>query len=490
LFIANNSFVSVSKEVLLVFLGKYNAPNPQVPLALLHLANPLLKEGYNVRILDMRVTNYRDVKVGRPIFAGITSMSGHQIKYGLEFAKKLRAELPNCPIVWGGVHPTLLPEQTAQNSYVDIVVRGEGEETITELANKLYTNQPVDDIKGITYKHNGKIISNPDRNFIDLNNISPTLPYHLINKERYPSLQAGRVHIQTSRGCPHKCKFCYNSIVNKSVWRSKTPERILEEIELLHREFPNLKNIDIIDDNFFVDKNRVVQVCKGLIQRQYGLSWRANCRFDYLDACDKEFISLLEKSNCKELNFGAETGSTRLLTLIKKDIAPSQMVNALQNLQRWAPSIEPYVFWMSGYPTETREDLNQTFQVMDDLTRANKKTQHIEMHIFTPFPSPMLELLKPQFKPPQLLEEWGNIDIFHFKPHWHTKKYVKMLEDISTVTRYVFYPKERIKEMRLYYRMGYWMLNKAAQFRWRHKYFRFALELKMASAIARKVKGY
>lgn len=166
------------------------------------------------------------------------------------------------------------------------------------------------------------------------------------------------------------------------------------------------------------------------------------------------------------------------------------MVNALQNLQRWAPSIEPYVFWMSGYPTETREDLNQTFQVMDDLTRANKKTQHIEMHIFTPFPSPMLELLKPQFKPPQLLEEWGNIDIFHFKPHWHTKKYVKMLEDISTVTRYVFYPKERIKEMRLYYRMGYWMLNKAAQFRWRHKYFRFALELKMASAIARKVKGY
>lgn len=91
MFIANNSFVSVSKEVLLVFPGKYNAPNPQVPLALLHLANPLLKEGYNVRILDMRVTNYRDVKVGRPIFAGITSMSGHQIKYGLEICQEAKS---------------------------------------------------------------------------------------------------------------------------------------------------------------------------------------------------------------------------------------------------------------------------------------------------------------------------------------------------------------------------------------------------------------
>jgi anaerobic magnesium-protoporphyrin IX monomethyl ester cyclase len=486
---ANNSFVSTSKEILFVFPGKYNATNPQVPLALLHLANPLLNEGYKVKILDMRITNYRNTKIGNPIFVGITCMSGHQIKYGLEFAKKLRHELPACPIVWGGVHPTLLPEQTAQNSYVDIVVRGEGEETILELANKLYTNQPINEVKGITYQHQGKINSNPDRKFIDLNELSPTLPYYLLIKEKYPSLQAGRIHIQTSRGCPHKCKFCYNSIFNNT-WRSKKAERIIEEISVLQKEFSNLKCIDIIDDNFFVDKERVIQVCNGLIQGQNKISWRANCRFDYLDLSDKKFFNLLEKSNCKELNLGAETGSERLLTFIKKDVSTNQMLNALQKLQRWAPSIEPYVFWMSGYPTETKEDLNQTFQVMDNLINANSKTQHIEMYVFTPFPSKLLEELKPQFKPPQLLEEWGDIDIFHFKPPWHTKKYVRMLEDISAVTRYVFYPKERIRELALHYRAGYWVLNKMAQFRWRHKYFRFAFELKIANIISIRVKGY
>lgn len=242
------------KEILLVFPGKYQSPNPQVPLALLNLASPLLKEDYKVRILDMRIDNYRDFHVGNPFFVGISTMSGNQISYGLKYAKKIKAEAPNCPIIWGGVHPTLLPEQTVQNNYVDIVVRGEAEETVLELANKLHANQPIDNVKGITYKQNGKIISTPNREFIDLNNLATRLPYHLLSKERYPSLQAGRIHIQTSRGCPHRCSFCYNSIVNRNVWRSTKPEWVLEAIECVNEEFPNLKCIDIVDDNFFVDK--------------------------------------------------------------------------------------------------------------------------------------------------------------------------------------------------------------------------------------------
>jgi anaerobic magnesium-protoporphyrin IX monomethyl ester cyclase len=476
------------KEVLLVFPGKYQSPNPQVPLALLHLASPLLKKEYKVRIIDMRLEDYRDLHIDNPFFVGISTMSGHQIRHALDYAKKVRDQAPDCPIIWGGVHPTLLPKQTAQNSYVDIVVRGEGEETVVELADALYTNKTIDNVKGITYKQNGKIISTPDREFIDLNNLATSLPYHLLSKERYPSLQAGRIHIQTSRGCPHRCSFCYNSIFNRSIWRGTKPEWVLEAIESISREFPNLKVIDIVDDNFFVDKHRVAEICKGMIKRIFGNSWRANCRFDYLATYKSEFISLLENSHCTELNFGAETGSAKLLTVIKKDVTIDQMVLALQKLQNWAPSIDPYVFWMSGYPGETKEDLNATFEVMNNLNKANEKTQHIEMHIFTPFPSPMLDIMRPQFVPPQSLEEWGNFDIFHFKPPWHTKEHVKMLENISMVTRYAFYPKERIREMCPYYKLGFRLLNKAAQFRWRHKYFRFATELRMISAIIKELK--
>lgn len=155
----NDNSPCTGKTALLVFPGKLHAPNPQVPLALLHLANPLLEQGFKVRILDMRVENYRDAELGCPVFVGITSMSGQQIKYGLQFAQKVRSELPDCPLVWGGIHATLLPEQTTKNPFVDVVVRGEGEETLAELANKIYTNQPIDNVEGITYEDNGKISS-------------------------------------------------------------------------------------------------------------------------------------------------------------------------------------------------------------------------------------------------------------------------------------------------------------------------------------------
>lgn len=116
-----------NSEVLLVFPGKYRAPNPQIPLNMLHVAYPLVNAGYQVRVLDMRLDDYRTFKLGNPLFVGIGTMSGFQIRFALEFAKKVRQELPSCPIVWGGVHPSLLPEQTAANPFVDVVVRGEAE---------------------------------------------------------------------------------------------------------------------------------------------------------------------------------------------------------------------------------------------------------------------------------------------------------------------------------------------------------------------------
>jgi len=479
-----------SREVLLVFPGRYGAPNPQVPLSLLHVASTLRREGYKVRIFDMRIENYNDLKIGNPIFVGISSMSGLQIHYGLEFAKKVRASNPSCPIVWGGVHPTLLPEQTAASEYVDVVVRGEGESTIVELVNKLAVGQSLDEVAGITYKSAGKIRSNSDVPLIDLNTIPVDLPFDLLLMDRYPSLRAGRFHIQTSRGCPHRCGFCYNTIFNKRLWRGKSPERVLDEIENVIGKFPNVKCIDIIDDNFFVDKKRVEDICRALIDRRIDVTWRANCRFDYMSRYDEGFIALCEKSGCVELNFGAETGSDRLLSLVEKDVTPAQMVQSVENLRNWGPSIEPYVFWMSGLPGETKEDLRKTYAVMDKLSETNKKTQHIEICIYTPFPSPMLRLLESEFKPPQSLDEWGSIDVFHFRPPWHSKEYVDMLKSISIVTKYAFYPEARMKELGTPYRLGYGVMNRIAKFRWRHKYFGTPLELRFVSWAVGKLRGY
>jgi anaerobic magnesium-protoporphyrin IX monomethyl ester cyclase len=477
-------------EILLVFPGKYRASNPQVPLAMLHVAYPLVHEGYKVRILDMRVDDYRTFKLGNPVFVGISSMSGLQIRYGLEFAQKVRTDLPSCPIVWGGVHPSLLPEQTAASPFVDIVVRGEAEPVIAELANYFSTGIPLDDVAGITYKFAGKIRSNPESQPIDLDSIPIELPFDLLRLDAYPSLKSGRFHIQTSRGCPHRCGYCYNLFFNKRGWRGKSAERVLDEIEHVLEKYPTVKIIDPIDDNFFVDKKRVEDICRGLIERKINVAWRANCRFDYFSNYSREFISLMEKSGCTELDFGGETGSERLLTLICKEMTPAQMVKSVEKLKNWAPSIKPYVTWMSGLPTETDEDLKKTMDLMDRMSEANHNTQHVGVFVYTPFPSPLVEDLGQELTTPQSLEGWGNIDMFHFKPPWHTKKYVEKLHTISAVTRYAFYPEDRIRERSILYKLGYGILNKMAKFRWKKRYFGLPVELQLTDAVARKARGW
>jgi radical SAM superfamily enzyme YgiQ (UPF0313 family) len=478
------------KEALLVFPGKYKAPDPQLPLALLHVAASLQQEGFKVRILDMRLEDYLHFKIGTPLFVGISCMSGLQIKYALDFARYVRTQNPTCPLVWGGVHPTLLPEQTASNCYVDVVVRGEGELIIKDLGNAFASDQPLDNVAGITYRFDGVIKSNPDGKVIDLDDIPVDLPYDLLQMERYPSVKSGRFHIQTSRGCPHRCGFCYNTLFNKKRWRAKSAGRVLDEIEYILNRFSNVKIIDPIDDNVFVDQQRVREICQGILNRQIRVQWRANCRFDYLSTYDKEFLGLLERAGCVELDFGGESGSRRLQELICKDVTADQMLQSVANLKAWAPSIEPYVSWMSGLPGETDEDLNQTFDLMDKMSEVNPKTQHYGIFVYTPFPSPLSRALPSGFAPPQSLEDWGSIQVFHFDPPWHSKKQVAKLHTISAVSRLAFFPQERIKERDFAFKTAYSMMNKIEKYRWRHRYFAFPVELKMVDAVARKSKGF
>ncbi len=481
----------ISDEVLLVFPGKYRAPNVQVPLALLHVASPLLREGFMVRILDMRIDDFRNYKVGNPLFVGISSIHDSQIPYGIEFAKKVRAESPRSSVVWGGVHPSLLPEQTLASQYVDIVVRGEGESTVSELASKLRNGESVDGVAGLTYKSDGQIKSTPDAPLIDLNSVPIDLPYELLPLDKYPPFKAGRFHILTSRGCPHGCSYCYNAVFNKRRWRAKSAKRVLDEIEYILNRFPNVKFIDPVDDNFFVDRKRVEDICNGMVIRGINVKWRADCRFDYLCKYDREFVALLQRAGCVELDFGGESGSERLQFMVGKDVTPDQMLKSVANLKEWAPDIEPYVSWMSGFPTETEEDLKKTFDLMDEMNKTNPKTQHFGVFTYTPLsPNALTNLLGLDFKPPQSLEEWGNVDVFHFSPTWHSKKYVKKLHTVAAVTKYAFYPKVRVKEWSLSYRIAYGLLNRIVKFRWKHRFFAYPIELKIVDFFAKKSRGY
>lgn len=438
----------------------------------------------------MRLQNYLNVQIGNPIFVGISCMSGQQIRYAIDFAKKVRNENPSCPIVWGGVHPTLLPQQTIENEMVDIVVRGEGDLVVAELAKSLAACIPLENVKGITFKTNGSIVNTQDADLIDLNQIPLELPYSLFEMSKYPALTTGRFHIQTSRGCPHRCSFCYNTDFNKRKWRAKNAKRVIQEIKHILQEFPQVKIVDPIDDNFFVDQHRVKQICEGLIAEDTKIRWRANCRFDYFSDYDQDFLGLLEKSGCTELDFGGECGSEQLQEFINKDVTEEQMLESVSKLKQWAPTIEPFISWLSGLPDETYNDVLKTFELMDELKKANPLTQHYGIFIYTPFPSPLLKLLGSKFQPPESLEDWGKIDVFVFQPPWHSKAYVEKLKIISAITRYAFYPSSRIQARGLKFRLSYGIMNQLARYRLRHRFFGFPIEIKIVDAVVKRIRGF
>ena len=153
-------------------------------------------------------------------------MTGFQIFDGLKTAKAFKKKYPKIPIIWGGWHPSILPLETVKNKYVDIIVRGQGDVTFTQLVHTLQDQKDLENIKGLTFKRGKKIVSTPDREPTKLS-LQPPLPYHLVDISRCTlNTEYGLKTIPyiSSYGCPHRCAFCVEQIVNKRSWTAVPPK--------------------------------------------------------------------------------------------------------------------------------------------------------------------------------------------------------------------------------------------------------------------------
>src|SRR5262245_8525984 len=241
---------------------------PALPLSLLHAAS-LAVGRYEIVLIDQRVSPDWHQRLVRelaqdPLLVGITCYTGPMLGRALELARIVRDLAPAIPILWGGVHVGLLPEQSLRHPLVDLVARGEGEETLVRLADALATGGDLGDVPGLSFLHDDRYVATPAAPYLDVST-APELPYHLVDIDDYLPLYEGRksLYMETSRGCPYACTYCYNVYFNDRKWRPQTPERVIERVKYVRDRY-GVEDIYFTDDDFFINPKRSRPIVEGM----------------------------------------------------------------------------------------------------------------------------------------------------------------------------------------------------------------------------------
>lgn len=439
--------ISRPKYILLIFpkLGPYDNVIRDMPLSLIYASRVARKNGFDIRVIDQRVCgNWQDVlatelKKG-PVLAGLSVMTGSPIHYALEISRFIK-DNSKVPIVWGGIHPTIMPDQTLENAYIDIIARGDGEFTLYELAEALYNKADISKVKGISFKSGGKMMHVAPRPRTD-ESLMPLPDYDLVDFRNYMRFESKERYFSllTSLGCPHRCGFCYNQSFDKNKWQADPVERTIEHLRLIREKY-DPTYISVIDSDFFVDLNRARKIF-GLVDE---LGWKLNfgfrgVRVDDMTRSDDKLLGLMERLGVKHLHIGAESGSQRILDLMRKDIKVEQTVDVNRRLKRFSGIIPTYNFF-SGVPTETDEDIKLSTDLIIKLLKDNPNCLITSYNQFTPYPGTNLFDLSLEhgLKPPRKLEEWADFDQKDFatKSPWMTKPRKKLLDMLYITTFFV-----------------------------------------------------
>jgi anaerobic magnesium-protoporphyrin IX monomethyl ester cyclase len=283
----------------------------------------------------------------------------------------------------GGPHATFADKQILiEEKAVDIIVRGEGEETILELAKQSPGLQKVSEIKGITFRKDNQIIQAPNRPLIQNLDALPRPAYKYIPIEKYKITGRNLLPIMTSRGCPFQCSFCVASQMFGAMFRGRSPKNVLDELEWLRDEY-GAEGIAFQDDTFTFDRKRAFEICDGIIDRKINLPWGCGTR---ADAVSKELLAKMSKAHCNETMFGVESGCQRMRDTLKKRVTTEQCENAI----KWAKDEGMFVTVsvILGYPGETKDTLQESL----DFVRRMEPDDVWLCHA-TPYPGTGLRAL-------------------------------------------------------------------------------------------------
>jgi radical SAM superfamily enzyme YgiQ (UPF0313 family) len=374
------------------------------PLALMSLAAYLEIKGISTEIIDIKTTNFMAVneleekeinkitlaaiKKIDPMLIGITAYC-HEINETIRLAKLIKQKFPKKTIVVGGIQGTLFPESFLfKGSPIDIVVIGEGEVTLTELAEKIKENKSIKNVLGIATLNKNRIVKTGWRPLIDNLDDIPQPAFEKVDMEFYlkPNIYGIRwlplscFYIFTSRGCPGMCTFC----VNKNLWKAfgytkmirfKSIKKVVDEIEILMHKY-KMDALYVYDDSFIISRQRAIDFCEELKKRKLKLVWGCEARVDRID---EEIVKVMKKAGCVQIDFGVESGSQRCLNTVKKNISIAQIENAFRICHKY--KMRTNASMMFNFPNETEEEVKQTWALAERIHSTN-----YTFSILTPYP--------------------------------------------------------------------------------------------------------
>jgi len=452
-----------------------------------------IHEKYNVVIVDQRIDkdwrqHLANLLEENPLCIGITAMTGRQIHEALRVSEI--AKNKNCPVVWGGIHASLLPEQTISHPLVDYVIEGEGEETFAEFIDALASERSVNKIAGVWTKEFGQPSCGGKRPFVDLDKLPP-IPFHLVDFKKYvnPRHYKGSIVMYTSRGCPQRCTFCYNNTYNRSHWRAFSSSRVLDDMQRIQSEYSGINHFELWDDNFFVDLKRAGEIADGIRRLRPRVTWSVlGAHIHDIIRMDTNYLALLKDSGLKEMVVGVESGSQRIIDLIQKNFTVEQLFHINRLLGDFG--ICPTYSFISGVPGENDNDIKKTIEVMFRLMNDNPNIRLGTIKPFICYPGTTIyeKALELGFVPPKHLDDWSSFvwtDYLNLRIPWVPKKRRELLSWLYYYSL-LMNPEYMFINSKLF-KIIVSCLRPIAKWRMKHFMFNFPIEAWLIHIFQRKI---
>lgn len=422
-----------------------------MPLGLLYTASKIVKHGFNVKIVDLRIEkrNWRECLTetitDETLLVGFSVMSGAPVLNSLQIGRLIKKLYPDIPIVWGGPHLLLNFHDAMQDPNVDFAISGYGSTPMLQLCQHLIRQDESHDlplIEGLSYRTKKGVNSVPSSCKVEVLNYRD-IPYDLIehNLHNYGQLGNGKriFSVYSAMGCPYDCAFCSSPVQTRKHevrYLKINPKQVIDHIEFLHTRY-KAEYIYFIDDDSFVDIAHVESIIDGINKRnlKIQLAFRG-ARINEILKMTPEFLNKLVSSGTDILHIGAESGSQRILDMVNKSIQVEEIIEANLKLSR-IKGIRPVYNWLVGLPSETTQDLILTQNIIITILEDNPAAIIMPPNRYRPLRGSELyeESIKRGYSPPKDAIEWSSQEAeSYYKLPWITpeiESHIRMMHVAS-----------------------------------------------------------